>query len=96
MANFPVDEFFNDEALLDAATIGSSTVYGHFSQTREDLMDANNKKITFAAKTSQVSSVTGSSTLVIGGVTYYVQDIENTGTGITTITLSRNSLNPSS
>lgn len=52
-----------------------------------------NDKPTAICRTTDVSGSTPQSLIVIGGVTYYILEVQNEGTGTTTLVLSGKSIN---
>jgi len=82
---FDTDDFAVVATLADASTINVL-----FDRNPEIALGAiETGAIIATAKTSDVSVLVSGSTLVIGGVTYYVEKNEPDGTGISILTLSK-------
>lgn len=89
MANFPVTSFFIDDTLLESCTFGSATIKVHFINEYDPTLGAEMQGPMMYCKTSDVSAMTHASSVTIGGVTYYVNEIMPDGTGITVVRLSK-------
>ena len=91
MTNFwetDLDLFFDDFSVV--ATSGNNTINVLFDRNPEVALTAvETADILVTAKTTDVSALVSGSTLVIGGVTYYVEKNEPDGTGISILTLSK-------
>jgi hypothetical protein len=89
MSNFPVDSFFLEDTLTVSCTFGSSTLKVHFVNEYDQTLMSEQQGPGIYCKTSDISAMTHSSSVVIGGVTYYVQEIMPDGTGISFVRLSK-------
>jgi len=84
-----LNRFFNDFAVV-ATLSGGSTINVLFDRNPEVALTAvETADILVTAKTTDVSALVAGDTLVIGGVTYYVEKNEPDGTGISILTLSK-------
>ena len=93
-----VDAFFEETDFIENATY---TPYGGSASTIPVFFDRENSITPIGgvvientapqaiAKTSDVPTITNKATLAILGVTYYVQSIEPSATGLTVIKLSK-------
>jgi hypothetical protein len=82
----------NDEFGVDV-TFGAATILGIFDDSNS-VVSLDNEGIEATApqvivKTSDVTTLTHSSTLIINAVTYYILSIQPDGTGLTTVILSK-------
>ena len=89
MADWPVSEFFEDSIMLTTATFGAASITGHYFNESELVLDTHGRVISFIIKESDLSTIAINSTLTIGGVAHYVQDIEPDGTGLVELKLSK-------
>lgn len=98
MSNFPVDDFFADDTLTDAATLttvagGSSTINVHFFN---EFQAATTVEVPFEGaeplaycKTSDVEEAALDDTLTVGSTEYKIKEMQPDGTGITILILYR-------
>ena len=81
--------FDTDDFAEEATLSGGSTVNGIVHEPYEDALGVQNASLTFTGKTSDLSALVHGSTLVIGGITFYVIGIEPNRIGMTILKLSK-------
>jgi hypothetical protein len=85
-----LNTIFDSDDFAEVATLsGGGTVNGIVNEPYEDALGVENASLTFTGKTSDLSALVHGSTMVIGGITYYVIGIEPNRIGMTVLKLSK-------
>lgn len=75
--------FFSTADFAVPATYGTATVNGYFDNAYAETLDVAGRAPQFVFATEDAPSMARGQSLVIGGVTYKVANVEPDGTGVT-------------
>ena len=85
-----LETFFNKDEFAVETTLASSTkINVLFDYNPEQALGIENAELIVTAKYSDISALMNGSTMVIGGITYYLLSIPKNEDGIATFKLSR-------